>query len=49
LKLVLALEEAFGIALNEQELKALHTVAELAEAVTAARARQHSAAGVQDE
>jgi acetyltransferase-like isoleucine patch superfamily enzyme/acyl carrier protein len=48
LKLVLALEEAFGIALSEQELKAQHSVAELAQAVAAARARHSAAAGTQD-
>src|SRR5450432_721822 len=49
LKLVLALEEAFGIALSEQELKSMHSVAELAEAVTAARSRQNASVDFQDE
>jgi acetyltransferase-like isoleucine patch superfamily enzyme/acyl carrier protein len=49
LKLVLALEEAFGISLSEQELKSLHSVAELTEAVIAAKARRGTARELESE
>jgi acyl carrier protein len=39
LKIVLAIEEAYGIALNEQELKAMVSLAELARVIETARAR----------
>jgi len=39
LKIVLAVEEAYGVSLNEQELKAIGSLAELAQVVESARAR----------
>jgi len=39
LKIVLAVEEAYGVSLSEQELKAIASVAELARVVESARAR----------
>jgi len=39
LKIVLAIEEAYGIALSEQELKAMVSLAELARVIETARAR----------
>ena len=39
LKIVLAVEEAYGVSLSEQELKAIASLAELAQVVETARAR----------
>ena len=39
LKIVLAVEERYGVALSEQEIKAIHSLGELAVVVEAARAR----------
>jgi len=44
LKIVLAVEEAYGVSLSEQELKAIASLAELSQVVESARARQGSAA-----
>jgi len=41
---VLAVEEAYGVSLSEQELKAIASLAELSQVVESARARQGSAA-----
>ncbi|HWZ91461.1 MAG TPA: phosphopantetheine-binding protein, partial [Polyangiaceae bacterium] len=49
LKLVLAIEEAFGISLSEQELKSLDSVAQLALAVTAAKSRHEASSELQDD
>jgi acetyltransferase-like isoleucine patch superfamily enzyme/acyl carrier protein len=39
LKIVLAVEETYGVSLSEQELKSIHSLAELSRAVESARAR----------